>query len=88
VVHLNLKMRILGHSVELLRAGTDYEDWRLGVQLAIDGRVATMFDLHKSKIHEVGDGSPAYEELLYRSASSLLLQNGPQRPGVPAASPH
>jgi hypothetical protein len=67
--------------------GTDYEDWRLGIQLAIDGRVATMFDLHKSKIHDVGDGSPAYEELLFDSASSLLEQCGPVRPGVPSASP-
>jgi hypothetical protein len=80
-------MRIQGHSVEVLRSGTDYEDWRLGIQLAIDNRVAMMFDLHKSKIADVGDGSNAYEELLYQSASSLLAQHGPQRPGVPAASP-
>jgi len=80
-------MRIQGHSVEILRAGTDYEDWRLGIQLAVDGRVATMFDLHKSKIADVGDQTPAYEELLYQSASSLLAQCGPARPGVPAASP-
>jgi hypothetical protein len=75
------------HSVEILRQGTDYEDWRLGIQLAIDGKVATMFDLHKSKIRECGDGSEAYEELLYQSASSLLTQYGPTRPGVPSASP-
>ena len=81
-------MTIQGHTVEILRTGTDYEDWRLGLQLAIDGRVATMFDLHKSKIREVGDGSPAYEELLYDSASSLLAQCGPVSAGVPlAASP-
>lgn len=79
-------MRIRGHSIEILRAGTDYEDWRLGIQLAIDGQVATMFDLHKSRIAEVGDQSPAYEELLYDSASSLLAQQGPVRPGVPAAA--
>ncbi len=82
-----IEMRIQGHSIEILRQGTDYEDWRLGIQLAIDNRVATMFDLHKSKIAEVGDGSPAYEEMLYRSASSLLAEHGPQRPGIPAASP-
>lgn len=80
-------MRVRGHKVEILRQGTDWEDWRLGVQLAIDGKVATMFDLHKSKIAEVGDNTPAYEELLYESASCLLQQNGPCRPGVPAASP-
>jgi len=78
---------LLGHSVEIIRPGTDYEDWRLGIQLAIDGKVATMFDLHKSKIRECGDGSEAYEELLYKSASSLLAQYGPTRPGVPSASP-
>jgi hypothetical protein len=80
-------MRIRGHRVEILRQGTDWEDWRLGVQLAIDGQVATMFDLHKSKIAEVGDNSPAYEELLYQSASTLLSQHGPVNPGVPTASP-
>jgi len=70
-------------NVELLRQGTDYEDWRLGIQLAVNGRVATMFDLHKSKIKEVGDGTEAYEELLYQSAVSLLEQHGSVRPGVP-----
>jgi len=80
-------IRIKGHSVEILSQGLDYEDWRLGVQLAVDGKVAPMFDLHKSKIAEVGDGGPGYEELLYDSASSLLLQLGPVRPGVPPASP-
>jgi hypothetical protein len=79
-------LAIRGHSVEILRSGTDYEDWRLGVQLAVDGRVAPMFDLHKSKIAEVGDQSDAYEELLFASASSLLAQYGPSRPGVPAAA--
>ncbi len=80
-------MVVRGHKVEILRQGTDWEDWRLGVQLAIDGQVATMFDLHKSKIADTGDGTPAYEELLYESASCLLTQNGPCRPGVPPASP-
>jgi hypothetical protein len=80
-------MVVRGNKVEILRQGTDYEDWRLGIQLAINGQVATMFDLHKSKIAETGDGTPAYEELLYISASSLLNQYGPSRPGVPPASP-
>lgn len=80
-------MRIKGHQVEILRQGTDYEDWRLGIQLAVDNRVATMFDLHKSRIADVGDGTPAYEELLYDSASSLLARHGPSRPGIPPASP-
>lgn len=79
-------LAIQGHSLEILRPGTDYEDWRLGIQLAIDGRVATMFDLHKSKIAEVGDGSEAYEELLCKTASSLLEQYGTAKPGVPAAA--
>lgn len=81
----HFEMSALGHSVEILRQGTDYEDWRLGIQLAIDGRVATMFDLHKSKIRECGDGSPAYEALLVDSALVLLQQNGDTRPGVPAS---
>jgi len=80
-------MVVRGNKVEILRQGIDYEDWRLGIQLAINGRVATMFDLHKSKISETGDGTPAYEELLYESASSLLNQFGPSIPGVPPASP-
>ena len=80
-------MRIKGRDVEILRQGTDYEDWRLGIQLAVNGRVATMFDLHKSRIREVGDCSEAYEELLLESAETLLGQHGPQLPGVPAASP-
>lgn len=80
-------MVVRGKTIEILRQGTDYEDWRLGIQLAIDGRVATMFDLHKSKIRETGDGTEAYEELLYQSAMSLLEQNGPSRVGIPPASP-
>jgi len=80
-------MVVRGNTVEILRQGIDYEDWRLGIQLAINGRVATMFDLHKSKIAETGDGTPAYEELLYESASCLLNQYGPSRSGVPPASP-
>lgn len=80
-------MRVRGHKVEILRQGTDYEDWRLGIQLAIDGKVATMFDLHKSKIAEVGDSTPQYEEMLVHTASSLLQQYGPVNPGVPTASP-
>lgn len=80
-------MVVRGNKVEILRQGTDFEDWRLGIQLAINGRVSTMFDLHKSKIVETGDGTPAYEELLYTSAANLLQQYGPSRPGVPPASP-
>jgi hypothetical protein len=80
-------MRVNGHSVEILRQGTDYEDWRLGIQLAIDGRVATMFDLHKSRIRDCIDGSPAYERLIVDSAVMLLAEHGPSRPGVPPASP-
>jgi len=74
-------------NVELLRQGTDYEDWRLGIQLAVNGTVAPMFDMHKSKIRECGDGTEAYEDLLYQSAVGLLQQLGPVKPGVPAASP-
>jgi hypothetical protein len=80
-------MRVRGHQVEILRQGTDWEDWRLGIQLAIDGQVVTMFDLHKSKIAEVGDSTPAYEEMLVHTASSLLQQYGPTKAGIPAASP-
>jgi hypothetical protein len=80
-------MRVRGHTVEILRQGTDWEDWRLGIQLALDGKVATMFDLHKSKIAEVGDSTPAYEEMLVTTADSLLKQYGPARPGIPSASP-
>ena len=69
--------------VELLNQGLDYLDWRLGIQLAVNNRVASMFDLHKSKIAEVGDGTLAYEELLYQSAVNLLEQYGPVKPGVP-----
>ena len=79
-------MVVRGNRVEILRQGTDWEDWRLGIQLAINGQVATMFDLHKSKIRETGDGTPAYEELLYKSAQNLLAQYGPSHPGVPPAS--
>ena len=68
---------------ELLNQGIDYCDWRLGIQLAVRGKVASMFDLHKSKISEVGDGTDAYEELLYQSAVTLLEQYGPVKPGVP-----
>lgn len=78
-----IKMR---PGVEILRYGMDYEDWRLGFQLAVNGQVAPMFDLHKSKIYEVGDGTEAYEALLVESAESLLRQYGPQRPGVPRAT--
>ncbi len=81
------EMVVCGNKVEILRQGIDYEDWRLGIQLAINGKVATMFDLHKSKIAETGDGTPAYEELLYQSASALIAQFGSTRPGVPSASP-
>ena len=80
-------MLVRGKTVEILRQGTDWEDWRLGIQLAINGKVATMFDLHKSKIREVGDNSPEYDELLYHSAMNLLQQYGPSRTGVPPASP-
>ncbi len=76
-----------GHTVEILRQGTDWEDWRLGIQLALDGQVATMFDLHKSKIQEVGDSTPEYEDMLVTTADSLLKQYGPTHPGVPSASP-
>jgi len=79
-------MVVRGKQVEILRQGTDYEDWRLGIQLAIDGQVATMFDLHKSKIADVGDGTPEYEALLVESASNLLSHYGPSRPGVPPSS--
>jgi hypothetical protein len=80
-------MVVRGNTVEILRQGTDFEDWRLGIQLAINGQVATMFDLHKSRIREIGDGTPAYEELLYQSASNLLSEWGPVKAGVPPASP-
>jgi hypothetical protein len=80
-------MVVRGNRVEILRQGTDWEDWRLGIQLAINGQVAMMFDLHKSKIAETGDGTPAYEELLHDSAQNLLSQHGSMTPGVPAASP-
>jgi hypothetical protein len=81
-------MRVCGHEIEILRAGTDYHDWRLGIQLALDGQVAPMFDLHKSRIVDVGDNSDAYESLLVESASALLRDMGPQPAGVPApASP-
>lgn len=76
-------LRIQGKTVEMLRSGTDYHDWRLGIQLAIDGKVAPMFDLHKSRIREVSD----YESLLVECAETLLRQMGPQRPGIPPASP-
>jgi hypothetical protein len=79
-------MVVRGNTVEILRQGTDWEDWRLGIQLAINGQVATMFDLHKSKIQETGDGTPEYEELLYHSAQNLLQQYGPSKAGVPPAS--
>lgn len=80
-------MLVGGNKVEILRQGTDWEDWRLGIQLAINGQVATMFDLHKSQIRKTGDGTPAYEELLYRSAQSFLNHYGPSRAGIPSASP-
>jgi len=75
-------MLVRGNQVEILRQGTDWEDWRLGIQLAINGQVKTMFDLHKSIIKTTGDGTPAYEELLYQTANSLA----PSLPGVPPAS--
>lgn len=80
-------MVVRGNRVEILRQGTDWEDWRLGIQLAINGKVAMMFDLHKSMLAETGDGTPAYEELMHDTALKLLSQHGPVKPGVPAASP-
>jgi len=74
-------MLVRGNQIEILRQGTDWEDWRLGIQLAINGQVKTMFDLHKSIIETTGDGTPAYEELLYKTANSL----SPSLPGVPPA---
>ena len=84
---LAAEMVVRGNKVEILRQGTDYQDWRLGIQLAINGQVATMFDLHKSKIVETGDATPAYEVMLYETAKALLVERGPVRPGVPPASP-
>lgn len=79
-------MVVRGNKVEILRQGTDYQDWRLGIQLAINGQVATMFDLHKSLIKQTGDATPAYEEMIAKMAIDLLEANGPVRPGVPSAS--
>ena len=81
-------MQLCGYSVEILSAGFDYHDWRLGIQLALNGQPAPMFDLHKSVVVDAGDNSPAYEKLLVESAASLLRQMGPQPRGVPRpASP-
>lgn len=82
-------MRIQDHpfTVDIITAGFDYQDYRYGIQLAIDGQPATMFDLHKSKIREVGDNTDRYERVLIESATGLLRQYGPQRVGVPPASP-
>jgi|SRR5882762_7766575 len=81
------EMVVRGNKVEILRQGTDYEGFRLGIQLAINGQVATMFDLHKSWLEDIGDGTPAYEELITRMAIELLAVHGPVHPGVPSASP-
>lgn len=80
-------MVVRGNTVEILRQGTDFEGLRLGIQLAINGQVATMFDLHKSWLEITGDGTPAYEELITKMAIELLSAYGPVRPGVPPASP-
>lgn len=73
--------------VEIIAQGIDYDGWRLGIQVAVDGRLAPMFDLHKSVIADAGDGSLGYEKLLERSARELLTTLGPAKvSGVPAAS--
>jgi len=72
--------------VEILRQGIDWEDWRLGIQVAINGHLAPMFDLHKSHIAKVGDGTEAYEKLLADSAQHLISAMGPARTaGIPAS---
>lgn len=80
-------MVVRGNKVEILRQGTDAYDWRFGIQLAINGKVATMFDLHKSLIRQTGDATPAYEEMIASMAIDLLEANGPVQAGIPPASP-
>lgn len=72
----------------IIRSGTSWEDWSLGWQLEVSNTLAPMFDLHKSKIQDVGGfGSEGFENLLRESALGLISQFGPAaRPGVPAAS--
>jgi hypothetical protein len=74
---------------KIIRTGTSWEDWQLGWQLEVGGTLAPMFDLHKSKIQEVGGyGSEGFENLLRESALGLIAQLGPaSRPGVPASQP-
>jgi hypothetical protein len=74
---------------KIIRAGTDWQDWQLGWQLEVGGKLAPMFDIHRSKIQEVGGyGSEGFEQLLRESALGLIAQFGPAaNSGVPAASP-
>lgn len=73
--------------LEIVSQGIDYDGWRLGIQVAVNGKLAPMFDMHKSKIVEVGDGTEAYERLLVESANSLIASLGPaKQSGVPAPS--
>ena len=58
--------------VELIRHGTDMGDWMCGYQLAINGQLSPMFDLHKSRIREAAD----YEQLLTESAETLIRSMG------------
>lgn len=76
--------------IAIIRAGTDYHEWSLGWQLEVDGRLAPMFDLHKSKIIEVGGfGSDGFERLLEDSANGLLVQFGvAAHAGVPLVASH
>jgi hypothetical protein len=79
----------MNSDTRIIRSGISWEDWWLGWQLEVNGVLAPMFDIHKSKVQEVGGyGSEGFESLLRESALGLIAQYGPaQVPGVPAASP-
>lgn len=47
------------------------EGWLRGFQVAIDGKLAPMFDLHKSRIQECRNAAE-YEQLLCESGIDLL----------------
>jgi hypothetical protein len=73
---------------KIIRQGTSWEDWWLGWQLEVNGTLAPMFDLHKSKVQEVGGyGSEGFESLLRESAVGLLAQYGPAKSSAVPASP-
>jgi len=58
----------------------EVEGWVVGYQLALNGKLAPMFNLHKSRIRECKN-DVEYEELLCDSAAELMqaVQDGQLR---------